>query len=180
MFGRSQQPPQTQRIDSSGLAPHQAPPPFEERIRPPAAPYAPPAAAIPPQLPDAAGVPERPVLSPETADISREVRLSKGYQAFDLVVDRLRFRRPTAQDLQTVGVNPFKFSIDAELIVQDVEVNWKAAAHFVSLLSQPPVPPSTVAKFDLDDLDACAGALSRFFMTASAMRISLTPHIGSP
>jgi hypothetical protein len=64
--------------------------------------------------------------------------------------------------------------------IDEIETNWRAVAHYVVLLASPPLPPSTVDQFSLDDLDACAEALVPFFMTRSAFRMPLTQRIGSP
>lgn len=190
MFGRNQnQPPQ--RIDSSGLAPHTAAPPIHERYRQPGEPapgaqtyhQAPPSSS--PQYsnePDDAPVaPNLGVAGAVALDVGH-VRLSRHYRAHDVDVIEIRFRKPTAKDLRQAG-NPFKIEAtglpNGDAIIDKIETDWEKVVKVVALLSDPPLPPSTVDQFDLADLDACAECLVPFFMVRSALRISLVGLTGS-
>jgi len=178
MFSRQPPAPQTRHVSMDGHVP------IDERYAP--APARPPhghddVIGSPGTVPPPRAAADQPPPPPEPR-ATGDVVLSRAYQAHGEPVQRLTFRAPTTGDLQKVNAAPFKFILGerlGEIVIEEVETNWKAVAQYVVLLATPPLPPSTVDKFTLDDLDTCAEALVPFFMTKSAFRMPSMQRIGS-
>lgn len=162
--------PAPRRIDDAGLVPpHQgsaamrAPvPPLEERHAPPHH--------------EGQAVETGPPLAEAEDGFSREIQLSRTYQAHGEPLTRLRFRKPATRDIRAIG-NPFRMHIkplpNGDAVIENVDVDYDKLAKIVHVLAIPPIPPSTVDSFDLIDLDECGEALlSAFFMTRSTFKVS--------
>lgn len=91
------------------------------------------------------------------------VVFSKAYQAHGEDVRRIRLRRPVTKDIKVCGT-PIRPHIGDDGRIVDIEIKWDVVARYIPLLSDPPLPPSTVDKMEFFDLDACAGVLARFFV----------------
>jgi hypothetical protein len=133
-------------------APYQAPQPA---VRPApagyeAAPAAPPAPRpAPPAAAAAAGGPV--------------VTLTRPYQAHDVDVQSVRFRKPTTKDLRKCGY-PMRNATNANGVPVAMEELPDVVARYVSALSDPPLPPSTVDQFELEDFSRCSAVILGFFL----------------
>ncbi len=108
----------------------------------------------PPEPPPALAAPDR---DPNT------VAFSRAYQAHGEDVRRVRFRKPVTRDIKQAG-NPIKAVVGTDGRLADLEIKWDVVAKYVVMLSDPPLPPSTVDSLEYEDLDACAGVIAGFFV----------------
>ncbi len=160
----SMPPAQTKRIDNPGLtARHRAP----EPAKPPALP---PADEPEGELDEV--ITTKPVadLAPAPPRDPSSVVFSKTYMAFGEPVKQVKFRRPVTRDIRKFG-NPLKVKPD-ENGEADIELKWDVVANYVSALSDPPLPPTTVDELDYFDLDACAAVIAPFFVRLGPPKIS--------
>lgn len=99
------------------------------------------------------------------ADVDENVvHFTKSYMAHGQPVDRITLRKPVTRDIRKAGT-PFKVILeDDQKTVRDVEYRWDAVASYVSMLSEPTLPPSTVDSLEFEDLARCAGVLVGFFL----------------
>lgn len=106
-----------------------------------------------------------PVAAPRADDdrAADVVVFSRPYEAFGEPVSRIRLRRPVAKEIGRFG-NPVKMTISAGGVIEDVDIKWDRALGYIAALSDPPLPPSTVAQLEWDDLDACGAVLAGFFV----------------
>lgn len=119
---------------------------------------APPSAASPTAAAAARGEPDEPGTAGETS-----VTLSRPYTAFGETVQRVRFRKPTTKDLRKNGY-PLRNAIGNDGRIAAIEEMPDIAARYISALSDPPLPPSTVDSLDLKDFAACSAVIVGFFM----------------
>ena len=155
----SMPPAQTKRIDNPGLT---ARPRAPEAAKPTVA-----------ELEDPVDVvDEAPVAEPAPAPLRDPdtVVFSKTYMAFGEPVKQVKFRRPVTRDIRKFG-NPLKVKPD-ENGEADIELKWDVVANYVSALSDPPLPPTTVDELDYFDLDACAAVIAPFFVRLGPPKIS--------
>lgn len=162
--------PQAHTYDAPLAHPY-TPPPVEAfapvpQTRPAPAAYQPqvaPAQPVPQVAPAYAPVAASAPPAPATPARENEVLLSKHYSAHDEEVDRITLRRPITRDIKKLG-NPVKIQTNADGIIVDMDMRWDIVAKYISVLSTPPLPPSTVDQFEYEDLDACAGLIAGFFV----------------
>ncbi|MGE3064110.1 MAG: phage tail assembly protein [Hyphomicrobiaceae bacterium] len=92
------------------------------------------------------------------------VELSRAYQAHDVQVRHVRFRRPTTRDLVRCGY-PVRQIINSDTgRVESLEMKPDAIAKYIPTLSDPPLPPSTVDQMTLEDFTACAQVICTYFL----------------
>ncbi len=162
IFRNAAQP--ARQLSTEGLVPERRPPPIEERVRPSMRAYdmadsEPPAGSRPSSGEDQV------TTAPANPDFA-EVVLSKPYMAHGEPVQRFQLRRPVTREIKQCG-NPLRPVLDDTGRIANIEVRWDVIALYVPLLSNPPLPPATVDQFEFFDLDACAAALSPFFIRLS-------------
>jgi hypothetical protein len=109
--------------------------------------------------PPASSAPAAPVLPDRV-----EVTFSKPYMAHGEPVRRIMLRRPVTREIKQFG-SPVRLKLDDEGRIDEIDCKWDVVASYIPVLSDPPLPPSTVDQLEFVDLDACAGALGPFFMT---------------
>jgi hypothetical protein len=136
------------------------PPPVQPYAPPPAEHYAQPVYAAPP-APHPVAPPAMPA-APAASD-DAVVVLSRAYRAHGDSVQTIRFRKPTAKDIRKAGW-PMRNAINSNGVPCAIEELPEVAARYMSLLSIPPIPPSTVDEFDLDDFAKCSAVVTSFFL----------------
>lgn len=95
--------------------------------------------------------------------VPKTVTLSKPYMAFGEMVQQVTFREPLGADIARHG-NPLKLvgNGKGQVILEDFKYDVIIA--YIATLSDPPLPPSTVAKFVYADVSRCTAAIADFFM----------------
>lgn len=93
--------------------------------------------------------------------------LSRPYKAHDLDVKVVRLRKPLTAEIRKYG-SPIHQFVD-ERGLQQFDIKWDTIANYVAVLSDPPLPPSTINAFDFEDLDEVGGGIIRFFIKARMM-----------
>lgn len=91
------------------------------------------------------------------------VVLSRAYEAHDLSVQAVRFRKPTTKDLRKCGY-PMRNALNVAGSAVGIDELPDVVAKYVTLLSDPPLPPSTVDQFELDDFSKCSAVILGFFL----------------
>jgi hypothetical protein len=98
------------------------------------------------------------------------VVLSRDYLAHGDAIRRIRFRRPTANDLMKCG-HPLNFVYDDVGKLVDVRFIYDIIGKYVVALGtgehagkSTPIPSATVQQFEIWDLEACAEVIGRFFV----------------
>lgn len=123
-------------------------------------------AAVPPTAP-AAAVPSTPT---SVADLDLVV-LSKRYEAHGDGFQRIRFRRPTADDLMRCGYAlKFIYGDDGRLV--DVQSIPDAMGKYIVALGTAikddgtvtPITTVTVKQFEIWDFESCSEIIGRFFV----------------
>lgn len=158
------QPTQTKRIDNPGLT---ARPRATEAPKPEAPPADEPEGELDPVIttkpvepaPDASAVPKQ----------TNVAVLSKAYLAFGDPVQKITFRRPVGRDLK-IGGRPLRPVYDSAGKQIDLEYDEDRIFKYISLLSSPPIPPTTVEQLEIDDFYECAAAVASFFLGPSSTR----------
>lgn len=137
---------------------HVQPPPEASQQVPPAAQMmaAPPVAPAPAAV---AAVQGQPVPPP----VSGEVVFSRAYKAHGEDVTRVRFRKPATADLRRGGF-PMRAITDASGKPIGYDELPDVVCTYITLLSEPQLPRSTVDQLDIADYNACSQALLGFFM----------------
>ncbi len=94
-----------------------------------------------------------------------EVWLSRAYQAHDLDVQRIKFREPTGKEYRQFGIPVRYVTSDSGGVVAEtsVVVNIDIVGNYIVVLSDPPVPSSTVDRMSVDDINACSRVICDFF-----------------
>lgn len=161
-YGAAAQPP------SHGLQrdmqPYPAPPPLSSRPMPGGHS---PAQSVEAQLSGLLDSVSQPGTSPPLEE--NEIILSKAYIAHGEPVKRFKIRKPTTREIRECGV-PLKLNTDENGRIVDVEMKWDVIAKYVVLLSEPPLPASTVDQFEFFDLDACGAVIRPFFVRLAPSR----------
>lgn len=120
-----------------------------------------------PPAPAPAAPPRRPPAPPAPAvgdgDDENVVVFSRAYQAHGDAISRIRLRRPVTKEIRQIG-NPLVFDTNERGGMVIKEINLDRIARYVVVLSDPPLPPSTVDQLDYFDLDACAAVIGPFFV----------------
>lgn len=111
----------------------------------------------------AAGTSAPPPPPPQVAE-DGVVHLSRGYRAHDLDdVRRIKLRRPTTADLRKCGY-PMRTMLDHSGRPCAVEELPDVIGRYVALLSDPPLPQSTVNELTLEDFSRLSTCVVGFFM----------------
>ena len=141
-------------------APAGMPPPYVSPYDPPAA-----AASAPPATPPRQGAASSAAIaaaSGEPVIDEHTVKLTGSYEAHGEPLERVRFREPLGDDIAKHGI-PLRF-ISGE---GDDEIEFKLVApvisNYIVALSHPPLPKSTVKKFNARDWNACSRVIAAFF-----------------
>lgn len=137
-------------------APYQPPPPVM---------HAPPVAAAPAAVAAAQGNPPPPSAPPPSSAPAApgEVVFSRAYKAHNDDVTRVRFRKPTTADLRRGGF-PLRAITDASGKPVGYDELPDVVCTYITLLSEPQLPRSTVDQLEIADYNACSQALLGFFM----------------
>lgn len=91
------------------------------------------------------------------------VKLSKLYRAHDLEVGHVRFREPVTREIRKAGY-PLRGIVGPDGRPQSYEILADVVAKYIMLLSDPPLPESTVNEFTVTDLNACSAVITDFFL----------------
>jgi len=134
----------------------------------PAPQYAPPTAAVPqvaPSYADAAPLATTPPQGGAAAahGDSVTVALSRAYRAHDVSVRQVTFRKPTTADLRRCGY-PMRNVLGRDGRVNAIDELPDVVGNYINLLSDPPLPPSTVNELSLEDFSKCSEAVLGFFI----------------
>lgn len=97
------------------------------------------------------------------ADERPVVTFSRAYPAHDVEVRTVRLRKPTTRDLRRCGY-PMRNAVNAAGMPVALEELPDVVARYVTALSDPPLPPSTVDQLDLDDFGKCSAVVLGFFL----------------
>lgn len=166
MFQNRAAPPQQPvRVPTPGLParPAQSAQPAADPtlgVRPAPAEYAQMAGGAPEFEPE----PQAAYQAPPAVDIPpHTVVLDHPVSAHGEEVRHVRFRKPTTKDLRIAGY-PMRNVLGADGRVTAIEELPDVVAKYVSLLSEPPLPPSSVNSMDIDDFSKCSGAVLAFFL----------------
>lgn len=92
-----------------------------------------------------------------------EVVLSKPYNAHGSDVQVVSFREPTVPEIRRLGY-PLRNGINAQGIPCALEELPDVVGHYISLLSKPPLPPSTINSMTPADFSRCSSAVLNFFL----------------
>jgi hypothetical protein len=95
-------------------------------------------------------------------DSSKVITLRKSIIANGDEVNELKFREPTAGDIERVGSNPVNIEQIGESGKLKVTFDSKAMSHMMSILAA--VPPSTIRQMHPKDWNTAAWELASFFM----------------
>lgn len=138
-------------------APHAQP--VRTEVAPAAVNAQPPTATATAALAAATG---QPTSAPADEDPNLVV-LSKPYPAFDLIVTRVRLRKPVARDVKKCGY-PLRpvFAEDGGSL-KGYDILPDVIVKYIPLLSDPPLPPNTVDQLEISDLNAFSTVINRFF-----------------
>ena len=102
-------------------------------------------------------------VKPANGELSQIViKLRKSIIANGDEVNELKFREPTAGDIERVGTNPVNIETVGETNKMKVTFDTKAMSHMMSILAA--VPPSTIKQMHPKDWNTAAWELAGFFM----------------
>ena len=168
------QPPE-QRMRTRAAPPAMALPQHDDGLEPDieidddedeAPPAPPPArASRPPARPAASAAPSAP--APAQPAETAVIELSRPYMVHGEPMKRFTMRKPVAREIGKVG-NPLKFEIGDNGTIAEIEARWDRVIKYITLLSDPQIPPSTVEEFEFVDLDTCAAFLGPFFLKVTS------------
>lgn len=99
---------------------------------------------------------------PALSDDFVVVPLSMAYPAHDVNVTELRFRKPTGADAVRCGYPVRMVRGDGGDI--EYKVVPEAVSKLIVALATPPIPRSTVDRFDMRDWNACSSVVNSFFL----------------
>ena len=95
------------------------------------------------------------------------IELSRPYMVHGEPLKRFSMRKPVAREIGKIG-NPLKFEIGEDGRIAEIEARWDRVIRYVTALSDPMIPPSTVEEFEFADLDTCAAFLGPFFLKVTS------------
>jgi len=124
-----------------------------------ATPYVPLQAPMPPAPVVAAAVARPDAQQPDKG----VVELTRSYDAHDVAVKVVRFRKPTTKDLRKCGY-PMRNVVNVGGNVSGIDEIPDIVARYITVLSDPPLPPSTVDQFELEDFSRCSAVIIGFFL----------------
>lgn len=126
------------------------------------APLAPPPAraAHPPRPAPSAPVQAAVVAAPENSAV---IELSRPYMVHGEPLKRFTMRKPVAREIGKIG-NPIRLEVGDDGRISEIEARWDRVVKYITALSDPQIPPSSVDEFDFVDLDSCAAFLGPFFL----------------
>ncbi|MGE0022111.1 MAG: phage tail assembly protein [Hyphomicrobium sp.] len=151
-----------QQADDYGQPAMRPAPPYEPRPYA-QAPAAQQVAAAPAYAPHVAtSVPVSPAPSDPAVDGSVLVTLGGTYMAHDVTVHQVRFRKPTVRQLRKLGYPLRNVMVDG--MPKGVDQVPEVCALYMTALSEPPLPMSTVDQFSLDDFTLCSNVITSFFL----------------
>lgn len=120
-----------------------------------------------PPAPTPAAPPRRQPAPPAPAvgagDDENVVVFSRAYQAHGEDVRRVKFREPVTREIRKAGY-PLRAVIGPDGRPNSYEILADVVAKYVTMLSDPPLPPSTVDQLTIADLNACASVINDFFL----------------
>jgi len=91
------------------------------------------------------------------------VKLSRAYKAHDVDVQVVTFRKYTVKELRKVGY-PLRNVFGPDGMPAGLDELPDVVARYMSVLSEPPLPPSTIDAMDVDDFALCSRAILLFFV----------------